>query len=238
MSETLLGGRVQVRQPARGFRGGHDAVLLAAAVPDGGASVLELGSGSGSASLCLAARRPDLAITGVEIDPGLVGLAQANAAANGMGQVSFHCADIFALPGALKRDFDHVICNPPFHGPGTASPDPARQAALADGGKLLDWLKVGLQRTVSGGVFTVILRADRLPEALAVLPAAGLTLFPLWPKPCVPAGRVLIQAVKGSGAPARLLPGLILHRADGSHSDESDAVLRNGAALALQNPHL
>lgn len=238
MSQTLLGGRVKARQPDQGFRGGHDAVFLAAAVPGGGASVLELGAGAGSASLCLAARRPDLTIMGVEIDAGLVELAQANATANGMGRVTFRCADVFALPAELKRDFDHVICNPPFHGPGTASPDPARQVALSDGGKLQDWLKVGLQRTVSGGVFTVILRADRLPEAQAVLPAAGLTLFPLWPKAGQPASRILVQAVKGSGSPARLLPGLVLHRADGSHSDESEAVLRHGAALALQNPHL
>jgi tRNA1(Val) A37 N6-methylase TrmN6 len=238
MTETFLGGRVRVQQPAEGFRGGHDAVFLAAAVPDGGARVLELGAGAGSASLCLAARRPDLGITGVEIDAGLVELAQANAAANGMEQVVFRRADVFALPGDLKRDFDHVICNPPFHGPGTLSPDPARHMALADDGRLQDWLKIGLQRTVSGGVFTVILRADRLPEALAVLPPAGLSLFPLWPKTGLPARRVLVQAVKGSGAPTRLLPGLVLHRADGSHSDESEAVLRAGAALALQNPHL
>ena len=63
MSQTLLGGRVKARQPDQGFRGGHDAVFLAAAVPGGGASVLELGAGAGSASLCLAARRPDLSRT-------------------------------------------------------------------------------------------------------------------------------------------------------------------------------
>jgi len=58
---------VIVRQPETGFRAGLDAVMLAAAVPDG-ATALELGAGAGTASLCLAARLPSIAITGIEID--------------------------------------------------------------------------------------------------------------------------------------------------------------------------
>lgn len=238
MTETFLDGRVRVRQPASGFRSGHDAVLLAAGVPDGGATALELGSGAGTASLCLAARRPDLAITGVEIDQNLAALAGENAAANGAGQVRFQAADVFALPPELKRDFDHVFCNPPFHGAGNSPPDPDRARALMDGGQLSAWLELGLKRTVSGGFFTAILRADRLGEALQALPATGLTVFPLWPRAGEPAGRLILQVSKGSGAPARLLAGLVLHQRDGGHSIESEAVLRYGAALALQNPRL
>jgi len=53
--DTFLDGRVIARQPQTGFRAGLDAVMLAAAVPDG-ANALELGAGAGTASLCLAAR--------------------------------------------------------------------------------------------------------------------------------------------------------------------------------------
>lgn len=236
--DTFLGGKVMVRQPDTGFRSGLDAVMLAAAIPEGGTTALELGAGAGTASLCLAVRRPDLDILGVEREPDLADLAAANAAANGMERVRFVAGDIFALPPDLKRDFDHVFCNPPFHGPGQASPDGARAAALQDGGKLTDWLKTGLQRTVSDGVFTVIVRADRLGEAVAGLPSAGLTLFPLWPRAGEAASRVLLQVRKGSRAPALLLPGLVLHGRDGAHSPESEAVLRGGAPLALQNPRL
>ena len=41
----------------------------------------------------------------------------------------FVAADIFALPPELKRDFDQVFCNPPFHGEGQASPDAAPRRA-------------------------------------------------------------------------------------------------------------
>jgi tRNA1(Val) A37 N6-methylase TrmN6 len=238
MSETFLDGRVRVTQPQTGFRSGLDAVMLAAAVPAAPSqSVLELGSGAGTASLCLAARVPGIALTGVEIDESLVALARENAAANGT-EATFTVADIFALPPVLKRDFDHVLANPPFHGEGQISPDPARVAALMDGGTLKDWLKLGLQRTVSGGFFTAILRADRLNEALAALPQKGVCAFPLWPRAGEAPKRVIVQARKGSAAPFALLPGLVLHQPEGSWTSETDAVLRRGTALALSEARL
>jgi tRNA1Val (adenine37-N6)-methyltransferase len=232
---TFLDGRVRVEQPQTGFRSGLDAVMLAAAIPARpGETALELGVGAGTASLCLATRMPHVAITGVEIAPDLVALAGRNAAVNGMAaRVTFTTADIFALPSSLKREFDHVFVNPPFHGDGQTSPDPARARALQDEDRLTDWLKLGFQRTVSGGYFTAILRADRLSEALAALPSGGMTVFPLWPRAGEPAKRVILQARKGSGAALVLPAGLILHGAAGAYTEEADAVLRCGEALAL-----
>ena len=225
-------------QPDTGFRAGLDAVMLAASVPaKSGQGCLELGSGVGTVSLCLAARVPGVAITGVEMDAGLVRLAVDNAAAND-AKARFVAGDIFALPPELKRDFDQVFCNPPFHGEGQASPDAARAAALMDGGRLGHWLKLGLQRTVSGGFFTAILRADRLNEALAALPERGVCAFPLWPHAGEAPKRVIVQARKGSLAPFALLPGLVLHRENGDWTDESAAVLRRGEPLALLEARL
>jgi tRNA1(Val) A37 N6-methylase TrmN6 len=236
MSDGLLGGRVRLDQG--GLRAGLDAVMLAAAVPAAsGQTVLELGLGTGAASLCLAARVPGLSLTGVEIDAGLADLARANAVANGVA-LDAVAGDIFHLPAELKRGFDQVFCNPPFHGSGQASPDAVRAGAMQDGGRLTDWLKLGLQRTVSGGTFTAILRADRLAEALSALPSRGLAVFPLWPRAGEPARRAIIQIRQGSAAPMALLAGLVLHTADGGWTDGADAVLRDGAALALDQARL
>ena len=238
MTDTFLDGRVTVTQPDSGFRSGLDAVMLAAAVPAlAGQRLLELGSGAGTAALCLEARVPGIDVTGVELDAALAELAAQNAAANG-SKARFVAADIFALPPELKRDFDHVFCNPPFHGAGQVSPDPARATALMDGGRLADWLTVGLQRTVSGGFFTAILRADRLNQALAALPEQGVCAFPLLPHAGEAPKRVIVQARKGSHAPFALLPGLVLHQPDGSWTSETDTVLRRGGALALSGARL
>jgi tRNA1Val (adenine37-N6)-methyltransferase len=96
-----------------------------------------------------------------------------------------------------------------------------------------DWLKLGLQRTVSGGYFTAILRADRLNEALAALPDKGVAAFPLFPRAGEAPKRVIVQARKGSRAPFALLAGLVLHQPDGAWTPEADAILRRGTALAL-----
>jgi tRNA1(Val) A37 N6-methylase TrmN6 len=236
--DTFLDGCVKVKQPESGFRSGLDAVMLAAAVPaTPGQSALELGAGAGTASLCLAARVGGLSILGVEKDEMLVSLARSNAIANG-ADCGFMAADIFALPAELKRDFDQVFANPPFHGEGQASPDAGRAVALMDDGQLRDWLTLGLQRTVSGGFFTAILRADRLNEALVALPQKGVSVFPLWPREGTLPKRVIVQARKGARSPFCLLPGLILHQADGSWTPQADAVLRRGSALALSEARL
>ena len=232
-SERFLGGRVIARQPETGFRAGLDAVMLAAAVPEG-ATALELGAGAGTASLCLAARLKTIAVTGLEIDPELVQLANENAAANRMGdRVRFSAANIFALPLEFKREFDCVFLNPPFHGEGQAPPDPGRARALMDEGSLPGWLEAGMKRAISGGTMTAILRADRLNEALAALPLTGVSALPLWPRAGEAARRVVVQARKGSGAPFRLLPGLVLHEETGAYTAAADAILRSESPLAL-----
>lgn len=235
---AFLDGRITVAQPQHGFQSGSDAVFLAAAVPAReGERIIELGAGSGAASLCLEARVLGVMITGVERDAALAALANQNAQAN-KAQAHFISADIFALPPELKRDFDQVFANPPFHGEGQVSPDAARAAALMDDGRLGDWLKLGLQRTVSGGYFTAILRADRLNEALAALPEKGVAAFPLFPRAGEAPKRVIVQARKGSRAPFALLAGLVLHQPDGAWTPEADAILRRGSALALSGARL
>jgi tRNA1(Val) A37 N6-methylase TrmN6 len=104
---------------------------------------------------------------------------------------------------------------------------------LHDGGALGDWLATGLKRTVSGGTFTAIIRADRLGEALRALPDTGIAVFPLWPKEGEAAKRVIVQVRKGSREALRLLPGLVLHAEGGKNTPQCEAILREGAALDL-----
>jgi tRNA1(Val) A37 N6-methylase TrmN6 len=234
--DGFLDGRVRVRQMARGFRSGLDAVMLAAAVPaKAGDRVLELGAGAGTASLCLAARVDGCDITGVELDAALVALANENATANGFAaHVRFVEGDVLALPRELLTAFDHVLANPPFHGAdGETSPDEARAQALQDRGDLSDWLEAGVKRTAPNGTFTVILRADRLKQALEALPDTGVRVFPLWPKAGEPAKRVLLQLRRAQRTPLSLLPGLVLHEGDGQYTPEADGILRGHSSLSL-----
>ncbi len=239
--DRLLDGRVILRQPAHGFRAAIDPVLLAAAVPAvAGDRVLELGAGTGAASLCLAWRVPGVSIVGLELQPELVALATANAAANGLdASVTFIEGDLLRPPANLGTGaFDHVMANPPYLAPGTATlpADAARAAAVGEGeAQLADWIAFALSRVRAKGSVTFIHRADRLAALLASLHgiAGDIAILPLWPGAEKPAKRVLVRARRGVGNPSRLLPGLVLHEPGGAFTEAAEAILREGDALEL-----
>lgn len=237
--DRLLDGRVLLRQGVRGYRAGMDAALLAAAcdAPDG-ARVLEAGCGAGGALLVAATRRQGAAFVGVERDPAAVVLARQNALANGLqARVEILEGDV-ALP--FKRlglpAFDAVMANPPFFDDPAALRAPALEktgAWMADGG-LAAWTGFLLKAVREGGPITLIHRADRLADILALLaPKAGsFQIRPIHPRAEAPAKRVLVRAIKTGKAPLALLPPLILHPADGAkHTREAEAILRGEAAL-------
>ena len=237
--DGFLGGRVRALQFRGGFRSGIDAVMLAAAVPAReGEELLELGCGAGVASLCLASRVKGCSVRGVEIVPHLVEAARESARLNGMERrLAFVQGDVLDLPRELRLSFSHVFCNPPFHDDrGDVSPHKERALALEDAGRLKDWIAAALKRVVSNGTMTLIIRADRLGEALRILPQTGVTLFPLWPRRGEAAKRVIVQVRKASRAQLALLSGMVLHHANGGYSKEAEEVLRSGGSLALASP--
>ena len=85
--DSVMGGRLKLIQPEKGYRVGMDAVLLAAAVPaKEGETALDAGAASGVAALCLAARVPGVQVTAIEIQPSLVEIGRANIALNGQAR--------------------------------------------------------------------------------------------------------------------------------------------------------
>jgi len=237
--DRVLDGRVSLTQPLRGYRAGLDAALLAAACDaQPGQRVIEAGCGAGGALLAAAVRRAGARFTGVERDPDALQLAQANIATNGLGErVEALAGDVATRFSALKlAPFDAALANPPFFDDPDALRAPAPEKAgawMADDG-LATWVQFLLKAVREGGTITVIHRADRLGDLLALLaPKAGsVQVRPIHPFADQPAKRVLVRAVKTGKAPLRLLPALVLHDRDGGkHSEEAEAILRGAADL-------
>ncbi|MFT5439155.1 MAG: tRNA1(Val) A37 N6-methylase TrmN6 [Alphaproteobacteria bacterium] len=235
--DTLLNGAISLRQLKDGFRVAIDTIFLAAAVPvRKGQRIFEPGAGVGGAALCLAHRVAGLRITGIEKNSELVTLAGDNIRANGMaGVVEIMGGDISApLPPRIAPPFDHVMMNPPYleAGRGNAPPDEGRAAAnIEDEAGLLPWIDCAHRFLGHKATLTLIHRADRLDDLLAALaPRFGdVGVFPLWPKSGMAARRVIIRARKGVASPLRILPGLVLHEADGSYTADAANVLSGGA---------
>jgi tRNA1(Val) A37 N6-methylase TrmN6 len=239
--DAFLGGRLQILQPRRGFRAAIDSVVLAAAVPaQAQGKVLELGTGVGTSSLCLAMRVEEVVIAGVEIEPDIAALAKANAVRNHLSdRMTIMIGDSADVPAAIRnQQFDHVFFNPPFHqkGSGTSSENRTKDGAQrANPGALADWLDTALKRLRPGGTVTLIHKPDALSEIVAGLSerAGAMAIFPLWPRPGQSAVRIVCAATKGAKAPTRLLPGLVLHGAQGGYTPEAENILRHMHSLDL-----
>lgn len=239
---SFLGGRLRLRQSARGHRVGTDAILLAAATPARTEGlVLDVGAGVGAVGLSAALIAPAAKIGLVEIDPGSCVLARENIVENGLeARVGVYEADLLAASSRLQAGLGNeraevVLTNPPYLLPSRArvSPDPARARAHVSAAGLEPWTRACLALLRPGGTFVMIHRADALADCLESIGSrlGGLAVLPVAPKAEIPAIRILLRGVKGSKAPLTLLPPLVLHGADGKFTPEAEAIHRGERGL-------
>jgi tRNA1(Val) A37 N6-methylase TrmN6 len=245
--DAFLGGQLRLRQPKSGHRAGHDAMLLAAAAAARpGDRVVEFGAGVGAAGLALARRVAQIRLGLVEIDAGLAELARGNAAANAIAadvivlDVTSE-ASAFADAGLAPDSADVVLMNPPFNDPARhcASPDKARESAhVATAATLESWVHASRRILKSGGVLTLIWRAEGIAEVLAALHRGfgSLKILPVHGDPAKTANRILIRAIKGGRAPTEIHPALMLNEESAVPNKWVQEILAGKAILPLANP--
>lgn len=248
-TDSFLGGRVVLVQPQKGHRAGLDAALLQAVVPaDATGPLIDLGAGVGTVALSAAARAAALRAVAVERDAELVALARAALALPGnadiAGRVDVLEADATALDelraklGEAALPADWVLMNPPFDMPGRVRPSPdagRRGAHVGDAALLPAWCRTAAALLRPGGTLGLIHRAEALPQVLEAVAGAfgGVRILPTHPAKGAPATRIVVTAQRARRAPLSLLPGLVLHKADGGWTEEADAILTGDASLPL-----
>jgi tRNA1(Val) A37 N6-methylase TrmN6 len=247
--DRLLGGRIEIEQPRRGWhRAGLDALFLAAAVPDHATGlVVDLGAGVGTAGMAAAARVPGIEVMLVERDAQALDLARANLARPANAGFADRCRTIGAdvsepmkmreLAGLGREIAAHVLINPPFWTPKTvrSSPSGARaDAHVLEAGGLDDWARAAVSILEPRGRLTLIFRGDGLTDVLAALSEriGEISIFPLFPREGLAAHRLIVSGVKGSRATPRILPGMVLHPGgSGRYLPQADAILRGERGL-------
>ena len=231
---TLLRGRVTLVQPVRGFRSSLDPVLLARFLTAPFGRFLDIGCGTGALSFTLLADDAAAAGVGVELQPRLARLAERGRQHNGLGaRFTLVEGDIRQrTPELAVQSFDLVVTNPPFRpvARGVSSPDPERALANHEIAlSLAEWLDCAARLVRPGGRLGVVYPAERLPELLGGLGSRDLApvrLRSVHPFAGRPAGRVLVEAHRGSRRPLTIEPSLIVHSGDGHRfTPEVEAML-------------
>ena len=231
--------KLQIRQPADGYRFSIDPLILAWHLPPpqdlhGKDPVqgLDIGTGCGIIPLILSSHYSHIQMTGIEIQAQLAAFAVQNITINRLShRIRIEHRDIRSVRSLAQGSADFITCNPPHTARAAGRINPDSQRAIARHEirmTLADLLAAASRLLQPGGRLFTIYPVARMSEALDQMPA--YSLFPqrrrmIHFKTDQPAARFLVEAVKD--APARAeetLPPLHLREGSGRYTPEALAI--------------
>jgi tRNA1Val (adenine37-N6)-methyltransferase len=237
--DSFFDGRIRLKQHRSGYRYSIDAVLLASAVhPKPQETLVDLGTGCGIIPLILAFRRPSIRIWGVELQPELAKVAEANIRENGMAsQVTILHADMRDIRSQLfGTAVDTVVSNPPYRDGRSGRVNPNEQRALARHEltiTLPEIVRVSRRLLRTGGRLIMIYTASRIADLFWHLRAERIEpkrMRLIYSHAGSDARLVLIEGVKDAGPGVAVSAPLIVYAGPGGYSEEVQAMFTSGLA--------
>ena len=236
--DTLFEGRLICHQHRDGYRFSVDAPLVAHFCrPRKSNRVLDIGCGCGVISLILCHRYPDLHVTGLELQPALAQLAQANGIANNFqDRFTVQQGDLRKIRDYMQPEsFDIVISNPPYHKTGSGRINHEDECAIAR-----HELKADPVSLIAAAAFAVknrgtvvcIYPAERLATLMTVMESKRLVPKQVQPVYSYPeadqATLVMVEAIKNGGEGLQLLPPLYIYQyPNGPYSSAMEKMYQN-----------
>lgn len=152
-------GGLRLQVPDDVYPPAEDSFLLAEGAKRLRGRILEIGCGSGIASLCCAKASSANSVLGLDMNPSAVRCARENARSNGITNAEFRKGDLFN--GLAGQEFDGILFNPPYL-PTTEAESIQGPLNLAfdggpDGRRVLERFLAGFDRHLCpGGVLLLI----------------------------------------------------------------------------------
>ena len=229
-----------------GHKGGMDALLLAAALPEEISGIVaDLGAGTGAAGIAALNLNDKLDLLAVEKNGDLVeafnkslqlpGNARFSKRAKGC-HADVTLSGIERLKAGLGPEcVNHVIMNPPYNFESERPPQDALRAEaymLGEGG-IDAWFRTAAAITRPGGKLCMIYRTQNLGDILACTRGryGGLEILPVHSRKDEAAKRVIVRGTRGSRAPMTIVPGFVVHEEDGSFTEQAKAIFDGRARL-------
>ena len=142
---------------------GTDGLLLGAWA-QGGKRVLDIGTGTGLIALMMAQRFPDAHVDAIDIDVDAASQAEDNARRSPFAdRVAVRCVSLQEY--VAEREYDSIVCNPPFFTQSLQSPDSKRTLARHSVALPFDDLFRHARRLMSeDGVLSIVVPSDALSQ--------------------------------------------------------------------------
>jgi tRNA1(Val) A37 N6-methylase TrmN6 len=211
--QVILAGKVKVYQDP-GASVTTDTLLLASSLHvSPGSVVVDLGCGSGGASIYSSALNPGCRWIGIDIryDPLKLMMISRNLQKTQV-DIAAVCCNIETVPLAFAECIaDAVILNPPYGRLGSVrnSPDSGRNRSRAGSDLLLyQFIRGAAHLLVRGGEFLIVNKPSLLPEILLGCRAFGINPVEVQPigSDGEPAERIILKGRKGSCEELKILP--------------------------------
>lgn len=219
----------RIIQSPETFRFGTDSVLLADfAAPRRGEVCVDMGCGTGAIALIMLAHRPEITVTGIEIQPEVADMAARSAALNGVeDKFRVLCADMREAHNELGCGrFSLAVCNPPYFKAGGAllsAADKLRIARHEGDISPLDIAASAARLIKNGGRFAVVYPAPRALEMLRAMEDAGIApkrVRTIHGVDGRPPKHILIDGIKGASNGLHWLAPLVLRDTQGEPTEE------------------
>ncbi len=163
MSNDFSLKQFDIRQDRTAMKVGTDGLLLGAWA-QGGSSVLDIGTGTGLIALMMAQRFPEAHVDAIDIDADAASQAEDNARRSPFAdRVAVRCVSLQEY--VAEREYDSIVCNPPFFTQSLQSPDSKRTLARHSVALPFDDLFRHARRLMSeDGVLSIVVPSDALSQ--------------------------------------------------------------------------
>jgi len=211
--QVILAGKVKVFQDP-GAPVTTDTLLLASSLhASPGSVIVDLGCGSGGASIYSSSLNPGCRWIGIDIryDPLKLMMNSRNHQ-NSHVNMTAVCCSLESVPLTFSGCIaDAVILNPPYCVSGSVRQSPVKGRNISRSGPgmlIYQFIRSAAHLLVHGGEFLIVNRPVMLPEIMLGCRAFGVNILEIQPIGSLgkPAEQIILRGRKGSGEDLRILP--------------------------------